>query len=969
MPKEHEQTLNLVIADILDGMRRNWSVSAEQVGVLRSGGRPDIVVSQKDKPSVLIENEFMPARGVEAEAAGRLGKVMSNGSPVRTVVALRSPSQLRRTTSSLKRAAAACEYEYALLTGEEPEVAERFPEKGWLTGSLSALSDFLHRASVPSDLLSKLTKEVERGVGEAAQMADDLPPDSRRKLEKILQQRDGLQTRRMAAAILLNALIFQETIADQHGIRKTAATCQTTVNYHDFDREWQKILRINYWPIFGVAREILLALPASVSHGMLSRLIKTVVAMPGGLLSSDDVFGRVFQRLIVDRQFLATFYTRPASAAFLAALAIPEDAPFKGGNWKNDAGDYFSADFACGTGALLSAVYRRIAELHEKAGGDMKKLHTRMMEETLIGCDVMPAAVHLTASMLSSMHPRQVFADTKLYVMPFGEPKKGEYKIGSLELLAKSSFLPVISASAEKAGGRGGVASQSEETVLQPAQLIIMNPPFTSPTNHEGANANVPNPAFAAFGADEKLQAKLGERSKQLRAGTCGDGNAGLGSDFVALANKKIMQTGTTAFVLPLSAMAGDSWKKVRALWAKNYINIRVVSLAAARAEDCSFSADTNMAEILFVGEKKNGVFNRVHKKEQRGVFISLHRRPQNEMEAIEFARIINRGLVGKINQLEDGPTGAFPLSAGETVIGGMLDAPLPPTPEDPWEISRIRDFSLAQTAHALAAGTLWLPGRTKRQAINLPVCRVDKFAKSGFISRDINGREKQNKVPRGPFDILPLSEAEPAPTYPCLWAADAKMETRLIVAPDRRGVIRAGRTERAHEIWQTASRVHHNVDCGFGSRPLTVAMTDKPTIGGRAWLNVYGFKNREQEDAFALWGNSTLGLLLYWWQSNKPQGARGTISPVRVGGMRVLDLTQLSATQLKRARRGFESMKNKTLLPFYRADEDKNRHALDEIILADVLGLSKETMDGVALIRRKLCQEPSVRGDKKTSR
>ena len=44
-----------------------------------------------------------------------------------------------------------------------------------------------------------------------------------------------------------------------------------------------------------------------------------------GVSQSHDLSGTVFQRLIADRKFLATFYTRPESAALLAHLAIPDD--------------------------------------------------------------------------------------------------------------------------------------------------------------------------------------------------------------------------------------------------------------------------------------------------------------------------------------------------------------------------------------------------------------------------------------------------------------------------------------------------------------------------------------------------------------------------------------------------------------------------------------------------------------------
>ena len=69
-----------------------------------------------------------------------------------------------------------------------------------------------------------------------------------------------------------------------------------------------------------------------------------------GVSQSHDLSGTVFQRLIADRKFLATFYTRPESAALLAHLAIPDD-----GGW-DDAErvkDFRIADYACGTGTLI----------------------------------------------------------------------------------------------------------------------------------------------------------------------------------------------------------------------------------------------------------------------------------------------------------------------------------------------------------------------------------------------------------------------------------------------------------------------------------------------------------------------------------------------------------------------------------------------------------------------------------------
>ena len=58
-------------------------------------------------------------------------------------------------------------------------------------------------------------------------------------------------------------------------------------------------------------------------------------------------------------------------------------------------------DFACGTGALLNAAYEAVLSRYRRRGGNDRDIHPRMMEHALVGADIMPAATHLTASVLS----------------------------------------------------------------------------------------------------------------------------------------------------------------------------------------------------------------------------------------------------------------------------------------------------------------------------------------------------------------------------------------------------------------------------------------------------------------------------------------------------------------------------------------------------------------------------------------
>ena len=145
--------------------------------------------------------------------------------------------------------------------------------------------------------------------------------------------------------------------------------------------------------------------------------------------------------------------------------------------------------------------------------------------------------------------------------------------------------------------------------------------------------------------------------------------------------------------------------------------------------------------------------------------------------------------------------------------------------------------------------------------------------------------------------------------------------------------------------------------------------MTERKCIGGRAWPSVI-FETPAHEYAFALWCNSTLGLLLHWWTSNKTQSGRGTTTVTGIPRIPSLDVRALSAEQHAAAREAFHALQERRFLPFDQIDEDPARAELDRRLLVDVLGLPESlcepdgTMD---LLRRKLAAEPQIHGGKRT--
>ena len=150
----------------------------------------------------------------------------------------------------------------------------------------------------------------------------------------------------------------------------------------------------------------------------------------------------------------------------------------------------------------------------------------------------------------------------------------------------------------------------------------------------------------------------------------------------------------------------------------------------------------------------------------------------------------------------------------------------------------------------------------------------------------------------------------------------------------------------KADIVWSTASRAHVNRDFRFNSQPLTVAFTEYKSLGGRSWPNVR-FESEKFDYAFALWGNSTLGILLHWWHSSRQDSGRGTTTIRSAESLPVLDLRTLTDDQLSTAESIFDEFRDKDLKPAYLADSDPNRALLDRRVICDLLGFDRDRVRG----------------------
>ena len=611
MPRQTEPNANNALGGLLQQMlpgRQVWSENTRAISG-QPGLRPDIIVTAPGHSPVVVEAEYMPARTVEPEARSRLGlEVAANGRVIEAAIALRYPAEVG-DARDLDAALSSARLSYCVFTEDE----SRFPESGWLEGAVEDVADMARLVSVPQRAVDRATDTLQEGIDGAARLLDEMK-ETRPAITGAIARRLGMtdvpQTRRMACAIIANALVFHERIAGMPTeIDSLAVVCGDDVDNPKGETlaAWKDILEINYWAIFAIARDILAQLPAGDAATILRRLRDTAESVDAsGVDNAHDLTGRIFQRLIADRKYLATFYTLPASAALLARLAV---AKMDGVDWSDpDAiGKLRVADFACGTGALLSAVYDEIAARHERTGGNPAELHRAMMEEVLYGCDVMPSAIHITGSTLSGVEPSVGFGSSRLYAMPYGRQPDRSVKIGSLELLQTSAVLTLFNTS-DPAMRTGSAGEETAAQILaefpdKSYDLVIMNPPFTSNTKHYDSDDGVLNAAFAAFDASDDDQAEMARKLRRLATGTSYHGHAGLGSAFAALATRKLKTNGVIALVLPFTAINGSSWAKFRKLMATRYTDISIVTIAA-NGHDMSFSSDTGMAECLVIGRK-----------------------------------------------------------------------------------------------------------------------------------------------------------------------------------------------------------------------------------------------------------------------------------------------------------------------------------------------------------------------------
>ncbi|MYD91849.1 MAG: hypothetical protein F4Y08_16220 [Caldilineaceae bacterium SB0662_bin_9] len=145
-----------------------------------SSKRPDIRITRPSpQPPFVIENEYSITK-VEDDCLNKLGEILKpeyGGQTIHTVIGVYSGPELHDSDNgdvAEERLRCGAELKYVAYTGTSQN-AIRFPNTGFVTGSIRNLVEFVRPASEPADLIQQAADTLAAGAEVASKVLLDVP--------------------------------------------------------------------------------------------------------------------------------------------------------------------------------------------------------------------------------------------------------------------------------------------------------------------------------------------------------------------------------------------------------------------------------------------------------------------------------------------------------------------------------------------------------------------------------------------------------------------------------------------------------------------------------------------------------------------------------------------------------------------------------------------------------------------------
>ena len=605
--RNREEVVNTHLATLISDL----GTPADAETIVSGGRMPDVLL-RLNGLWVVLEGKFEDVANAEGVVLDDARRRIQDG--VGSIaVAIVYPTDLRsKSTSSIKKALSSVPIRYRVIT-------EAFEDETWHEASVEHLMEALRRAHeslVSEDMVLQTSNSlndklisIERiwSGNHAAcdRLSEILGIEILGNEEPSRTQQRRASAAKVSALVLANALIFHGRLASSNS---KVSTIQSMESKKDIIgsllRNWSKIQSdINYVSIFKIGELVLQQLPSSPETliAVKSLMAEAREICEKTVVLRHDLMGRIYHWLLHDKKHLGTYYTSSPAAAFLLHLAMH-------GDWDHDFNDvekikeFKIADLACGTGTLLMASARALQDrfIRDRFKSnqsikvdDLSRLHKGLMEDIIYGYDVLPTAIHLTASTLALIAPEIAFANMNMYVMPMGV-ESSRPRLGSMDFADHR----VVTTQYDLFGNeedqtRVDASGSSETNVEVPSlDLCAMNPPYV--------RSVYCNKKFGSFPERQRqdMLDELKRKIKDLKASSKG----GFGSIFVAIADRYLKPGGRMAIVLPVSMLSGVSWAPTRELIAEKYHLENVIS--SHDVERPNFSENTNLGEVMFIARK-----------------------------------------------------------------------------------------------------------------------------------------------------------------------------------------------------------------------------------------------------------------------------------------------------------------------------------------------------------------------------
>ena len=913
---EHEHTLNVWLADLL---RKNHGIDARQEQRQAGGGWMDIEV-HIGPVKIALEAEQGHSAFKKREAIKDADKKLKRGN-ADCAIAICYPDGI------------ASQEEIAdsrmLWTIRNPSNLVPATRARWSDADLGEMASIIKLAPMqlgdPDLAAAALSASLDRAVGRLSEAQKreiarslDLPQGKSTRLAGQAGSRWN-QAAKRAMLVIATAIMFHSRL-DSHrnelkpefDSRQPEGTpfvgawppmmAQQCVRDTDpvgaFGGAWDLWLAVDYKPIFATAQSALNGCPHdSAFTAAIQETGEAALALTRDISGlRHDLLGRIFHTVLDTARYDGSFYTTTAAATLLASLAITDDMC----DW-NDPESIAKlriTDPACGTGTLLMAAAERIRDLSPGSRDD-SAMAQALIEEVMSGYDVNLTATHMAATTLGLLSPTTRFKNMKIGRAFLGVDDSGDAYLGSLEFLDQQPKMMAWPGAVQAVS-----QVESGERIVQagPADLVIMNPPFTRDSlRHD------------QFSRADELKIKAREKTifanKPVHLSS-------IGSAFLVLADYiRRADTGAIAAVMPLVAATNKSGYEIRRFLGRNY-HVEYI-ITSHDPDRIYFSENTNIGEMLLVCRAWRS--GRGQKPPTR--VVNLARNPSAPADALSVARAIENDTVTSQGYGTVQEVGSSRIEAGD------------------WGAVQFFSPYLCDRFSELVQGDLF------------PAVTLGDVAAIGPAGQRI--REAFRRA------SMPDAEGRNA-----LWQHDTAVTQSMRANPDTHIVSVPQYAHRADNYWEQRSRLLLPTHLRLNTIRVVTVRLESPVVSS-LWVPCRPSVPEDAlpiwEKALCVFLNSSIGVLTLLGDRTNKIPTRPNLSLDDLRRLIVPDFTNLSENVVRRLSTAYDELAEATLLPLPQMNADPIRQELDAVVCA-TLDLDPEL---VSTIRGQLASEPSVTGDR----